>query len=155
MQSGTTMTRQSVLDIISALFILLFVYAAITKLMDIQKFQVTIGQSPLLTDFAVSVSWLVPTFELIAASMLALPKTRLAGLLISLTLMVSFTTYIFIIMNFSEHVPCSCGGVLQRMSWRQHLAFNLGFVVMGIVGIVFQFNQKSKQTTSIKDILLQ
>ena len=68
--------------------------------------------------------------------------------------MVMFTTYIFIIMHFSEHVPCSCGGVLQRLGWQEHLIFNIVFVMLGIIGALLQYNNEAK-APSIKDILLQ
>ena len=149
------MKRQVAIEIISCLFIFLFVYAAVTKLTDIEKFRVQIGQSPLLTGIAGLVSWLVPATELLIAVLLIFPKYRLVGLLSSLTIMVMFTCYIFIIMNFSEHIPCSCGGVLQRLSWRDHLIFNMAFVIAAIAGITLQFSMNSKDGRSAKDILLQ
>jgi uncharacterized membrane protein YphA (DoxX/SURF4 family) len=128
--------RQLVIEIISSLLVLLFVYAAVSKLIDYQKFSVQLGQSPLLTAFAGLVAWIVPTVELIISIMLAIPKLRLAGLYASFSLMVMFTSYIVAITKFSEYVPCSCGGVLQNMSWNQHLVFNLGFVLLSLTGIL-------------------
>ncbi|MEJ0031509.1 MAG: MauE/DoxX family redox-associated membrane protein [Bacteroidota bacterium] len=45
--------------------------------------------------------------------------------------MVMFTAYIVVITRFSEYTPCSCGGVLEKMSWDQHLVFNIGFCGVG------------------------
>ena len=128
--------KQLVIEIISSLLVLLFVYAAVSKLIDYQKFSVQLGQSPLLTAFAGWVAWIVPTVEIIISIMLAIPKFRLAGLYASFSLMVMFTSYIVAITKFSEYVPCSCGGVLQNMSWNQHLVFNLGFVLLSLTGIL-------------------
>ncbi len=46
-----------ILETIRVLYILLFVYAAVNKLLDIEKFRVQIGQSPMLTDIAWLVAW--------------------------------------------------------------------------------------------------
>jgi hypothetical protein len=67
----------------------------------------------------------VPAVEVLVAATLIFPKTRLAGLYGCFLLMVMFSTYIVIILNFSQYVPCSCGGILENMSWSQHLVFNI------------------------------
>ncbi len=148
------MKRQTI-EVISFLFILLFTYAAIAKLMELEKFRIQIGQSPLLTDIARPVAVIVPVTEILISFLLAIPKLRFIGLLMALNLMVMFTTYVFIIMNFSEHIPCSCGGVLQSLGWQGHLILNLVFVVLGIIGVLVYSNGAAKKNHSIKDILLQ
>ena len=122
------MKRTMLVEVICSLFILLFVYAAMSKVLDYQKFRVQLGQSPLLTAFAGLVAWVIPAIEIIIACMLAIPRTRLAGLFAAFSLMTMFTAYIIAITRFSDYVPCSCGGVLQNMSWNQHLVFNILFV---------------------------
>lgn len=134
-----------IIDIISALFIVLFVYAAATKLIDYDKFRLQLGQSPVLTAFAGTIVWLVPAIEVVIAMLLATKRFRLAGLYASFSLMVMFTAYIVVITRFSEYVPCSCGGVLEKLSWDQHLVFNIGFVALASIAIVVY----------PKDILLQ
>lgn len=140
----TRHTRNWIVEIISYLFVLLFVYAAVSKLLDFENFQVQLGQSPLLSAFAGTISWIVPLSELVIASMLIAPRFRKIGLYAAFTLMVMFTTYIFIILNYSAFVPCSCGGVLEKMGWKEHLVFNLFFVLLVLGGIVLY----SKKTGS-------
>ena len=82
------MKKKIALEIICFLFILLFTYAAVTKLIDYQKFTVQIGQSPLLTDFAGVLAWAVPGVELLIAGMLAITRLRLVGLYAAFSLMV-------------------------------------------------------------------
>ena len=130
------MKKKIAIEIICFLFILLFTYAAIMKLMDVQKFTVQIGQSPLLTDFAGVVAWAVPISELLIAGMLAITRLRLWGLYAAFGMMTLFTAYIIAILQFSEHVPCSCGGVLESMGWTEHLIFNIGFVILGLSGVI-------------------
>ncbi|UGU15321.1 hypothetical protein LS482_16745 [Sinomicrobium kalidii] len=128
--------RTIIVEIISFLFILLFVYAALNKLLDVQKFSVDIGKSPMLTPIANFTSWFIPTVEILVAVLLAWPRYRLIGLYGAFTLMVMFTAYIVAILSVSEEIPCSCGGVLEKMGWTEHLIFNIGFVLLGLLGII-------------------
>ena len=140
------MKKKIALEIICFLFIFLFTYAAVMKLMDVQKFTVQIGQSPLLTNFAEIVAWVVPSFELLIAGMLAIPRLRQVGLYMAFSLMVMFTAYIIAILQFSEKIPCACGGVLDSMGWKEHLIFNIGFVILGLTGIILHAqSQESSQ----------
>ena len=132
------MKKQLIIDIISFLLILLFVYAGVSKLADYQKFRVEIGKSPLITSFASWVAWFVPTIEIIISLMLATRKWRLWALYASFSLMVMFTVYIISILKFSSYIPCSCGGILQDMTWGEHLKFNIGIVVLSLLGIILE-----------------
>jgi len=132
------MKRQTIiLEIISMLFMLLFVYTGSSKLMDYHKFSVELGKSPLLTTFAGYVAVCIPIIELIVSIMLIAPWTRLYGTYASLTLMVMFTAYIVAILQFSDYIPCTCGGILQTMTWHQHLLFNIIFILLALVSIIY------------------
>lgn len=124
-----------IIEIICLLYILLFVYAAVSKLMDFSNFQVQVAQSPLLTAFAGFISISVIVLEIIIAFLLAVPKTRVAGLYSSFALMVLFSIYIYIILNYSSYIPCSCGGILENMSWTEHLIFNIAFSLLAVVAL--------------------
>ncbi|ETZ24167.1 hypothetical protein N824_16640 [Pedobacter sp. V48] len=98
----------------------------------------------MLTDFAGILGWLVPAVEIVIALLLMFPKTTSLGLFAALGLMTLFTAYIIAILNFSENIPCSCGGVLEHMSWQQHLVFNLVFVFLSIAGILLHSISQNK-----------
>ena len=127
-------------DIICVLFILLFIYAATSKLFDYDNFKAQLGRSPLIARFWNWI-WIVPTVEIIIAFLLAFPKTKIIGLYASFSLMTMFTAYIFTILQFSEFIPCSCGGVLSKMSWTMHLWFNVAFILLSLTGIILQSNR--------------
>lgn len=131
-----------VINGISLLHVLLFVYAAVSKLLDFENFQVQLGQSPLVGAFAGILAWGVPLGEIAIALLLLVPASRFAGLLLGFCLMVSFSAYIYIILNFSESIPCSCGGILEKLGWKEHLWFNLSFVFLSALGLVLFNVQK-------------
>lgn len=135
MKSTQNIKRISV-ETVCLLYVLLFVYAAVGKLLDYENFRVQLGQSPLISSFAGWLSWTLPLSELLTALLLLIHETRIYGLYLSYFLRVLFTTYIFIILNYSASIPCSCGGVLEQMGWQEHLWFNVFFIVLAVVGII-------------------
>ncbi|GAA3622328.1 MauE/DoxX family redox-associated membrane protein [Flavivirga jejuensis] len=129
------------------LFILLFVYAAVSKFLVFDEFKIQIGQSPVLTNYTTWVAWGVPFIEILISLMLIIPRFKLLALYAAFTLMTMFTTYIFIILNFSDFIPCSCGGVLEKLSWTEHLIFNIIFVILAFIGVVILSPQKNDNTS--------
>lgn len=138
-----TMKAKYVL-IISYFYILLFVYAAISKLITFEAFQVQLTQSPLLSAYASTIAYLVLGAELLFALLLCTKTTRLLGLYLSYGLMVAFTLYIYLILNYSDFIPCSCGGILEKMGWTEHLWFNIIVSLLALVALFFQ-DQKRKR----------
>lgn len=125
-----------IVDVISALFILLFLYAAVTKIMDYQRFSIELAKSPILNAISKYVSIMVPLTEFIIVMLLLIKRTQYFALYACLCLMAMFSFYILMILNFSEYIPCSCGGILENMTWREHFEFNLGFIFLAIAAIL-------------------
>jgi len=130
------MSRKVIAEIISISLIILFCYASVSKLEDIQLFRVQLGKSPLLTGYESMVAFGVPFSELMVSVLLIFKSTRFTGLLLSLFIMLLFTIYIIIILNFSYYIPCSCGGILQGLSWRTHVIFNCTFLVLIVIALI-------------------
>lgn len=125
------------IEIISAIFILLFVYTAASKLMTHQAFLGSLKSSPLLNFAGPFLSWTVPAVEILVAAMLFTPNYRETGLFAAFYLMVLFTIYIGYMLIAVSHLPCSCGGIISKLSWKQHLYLNAFFVVLAATGIYF------------------
>ena len=145
------MKQKIVVETIAFLFIVLFVYAAVTKLMDYEKFSIQLGQSPMLTAFAHWLAWIVPGIEILISVCLAIPLLRLYAFYSAFSLMVMFTAYIIAILNFSTYIPCSCGGVLERLTWQEHLVFNLVFVVLAAAGVILLTSKAEREVTVFSD----
>lgn len=123
------------------MYTLLFAYAAITKLMDYVQFRVQLQQSPILTSIAPVIAIVIPLLELLIALGLFIKPIQRISLYGALSLMSVFTTYIVIILHYSEYIPCSCGGILENMGWKQHLIFNLVFIGLSITALLIQSRQ--------------
>jgi len=146
----STQTRNNIVGIICYIYVLLFIYAATSKFLDFENFRIQLGQSPLLSAFAVWISVAVPVSEIIIAILLLIPKFRFLGLFAAYSLMVMFTAYIYIILNYSSFIPCSCGGVLEKMGWTEHIVFNLIFIVIAAIGVFYlEMNRATLKTDVI------
>ena len=132
------------IHIVSYFYILLFVYAAISKLITFEAFQVQLTQSPLLSAYANAIAYIVLIVELLFALLLSIQTTRLLGLYLSYGLMVAFTIYIYLIINHSDFIPCSCGGVLEKMGWTEHLWFNIIVSLLALVALFFKENNTKR-----------
>jgi len=134
------------------LYVLLFVYAGISKLLDYENFTVQLGQSPLLSAYAGLIAPTVIALELLLSLSLIRKNTRLIGLYASLFLMVAFTVYIYLILNYSDFVPCSCGGIIEKMNWTEHMVFNISFAALALFAIVLS---EKKKRTRIRFVILK
>lgn len=144
MKSYSTKFTEVVVEIISVILILLFVYSALSKVLEFQNFQAQLGQSPLLSAYTRFISYAVLIVEFTLALLLAFPKTRFLGLLFSFVLMMMFTAYIIVILNYSSFVPCSCGGILEKLGWKEHLLFNIVFTILAATACLTTTRNKSK-----------
>lgn len=123
-------------NIICYLIAFLFCYAAISKILDFENFQVQLAQSPLLSAFAGFISYAVIIVELTLAFYFCLPHFQKLALYCSLGLMSAFTIYIYLILHYSDFVPCSCGGILEKLGWTEHLIFNIIVVLLLLTAIL-------------------
>lgn len=139
-------TKKIAVEIICFLFILLFTYAAVSKLMIYEGYISQMRQVPLIADYAIFLAWMVPGSELVISALLVIHRFRRIGMYAATGLMVIFTAYIGIIIFIGEDKPCSCGGVLSSLGWTEHFFFNIAFVILGIAGIFFTRKGDSKDT---------
>jgi uncharacterized membrane protein YphA (DoxX/SURF4 family) len=137
-----------IIDVISILLMILFLYSGVSKLMDYRIFKEQIAGSPILSPIAPLIPIGLPVTEVIIALLLLLPRWRLWGLYISLGLLIIFTIYIVVILNFNRTLPCSCGGVLAELSWPQHIIFNTLFITLSTIAILLE-RRNRKQTTNL------
>ena len=128
--------REIITDIAVYLFIVLFMYTAASKLLTVKSFASTLAKSPLIGNLNMIVAYAIPIVEILISLVLIFPSFRKAGLWASFLLMLAFTAYLMYMVFSGNELPCHCGGVISRMTWQQHIWFNLGFVALGITGLI-------------------
>ena len=149
------MKKKIALEIISFLLVLLFTYAAVSKLLDQRVFIFQMGLSPFypVKHFAYILGWMVPCAELLTAALLMFERTRNYGLLASLCLLLAFEIYIGMLLISGWNLPCTCGGVISRLSWKGHLSFNAIFIVLAAYGYLIKNRRDLKK--DIRAAILQ
>ena len=130
------MKKNLISGILASLLILMFLYAATSKLMDFQTYERAMHNQPFPDWMAEALIYGIPPLEVIVSLLLFRDRTRLLGFYGSGVLMLAFTIYIAaILLHFFPWVPCSCGGVISHLGWGQHLIFNLFFLAVALWGM--------------------
>jgi hypothetical protein len=128
-------TRERTIIVIRWVCMALFVYTAYAKIIDHDRFLKGLTRVHLISGFAVVISFLVPLTEIIVALLLLIPKTAKWGLYSFATLMLIFTAYIVSALIWEKKLPCHCGGAIEKLSWSQHIWFNLAFIALAIFAL--------------------
>lgn len=136
-------TTEYIPTAISFLLVMLWVYAAVSKLKDLDMFTTQLGQSPLLHPYAGLIAMIIPAIEIAIAIALAIDKYRMAGLYASFGLLALFTAYIVAITGFAYFIPCSCGGLLENLTWRDHLIFNGTLAMLCVIAMFLKNNSST------------
>jgi uncharacterized membrane protein YphA (DoxX/SURF4 family) len=135
--------KNTFIEIVCYLFIFLFLYTGVMKLIDHLDFYFAIEKSYILYRFASVIAWVIPILELSIVVCLLIQKLKRIGLYASFMLMALFTIYVGYNAFFTTHEerPCTCGGIIENMTWVQHFFFNTAFSLLALLAIRF-YKQK-------------
>lgn len=134
------MKKSTIIEIISILFAMLFLYAAISILMDYTFFKRQVADFSVLKPITPFIAWFLPLSEIIVAILLFVPAWRLRGLYGAAALMILLTGYVIVLLNFSKRLP-GLIMVPDFLSWKQQLVLNCILLVVAVMGIVLQRKQ--------------
>ena len=136
------MIRNSFIQTTTFLLILLWIYAAISKLAAFGHFQMQMHNQTLPLSVQWVLIYMLPPLEMAVAVLLVFSRTMVTGLYFSSVLLGLFSCYIaLVIFHFFNRTPCSCGGILEKIGWVPHLFFNLFFLIITLTAI-FIFQRK-------------
>lgn len=133
---------------IQFLLILLFAYAAISKLADHSAFRYQLADFPVLDNYPRLFAWLIPLAELCIVALLFIPSTHLYGFIAASITLTAFTIFLLAMVIFNHHLPCSCGGIISALSWKQHIVFNSFFLTLAVLGLIRTAKQQHKENIS-------
>lgn len=136
------MNKPSAVSLISGLLTFLWVYAAMSKVLNYEQSRMQMMNQVFPATINAILLWVIPITELFIAGLLLFSKSRIAGLILSVILLFLFSGYVLLVMlNVFGRIPCSCGGIISKLSWGQHLVFNLIFLGLALIGFMF-FDKK-------------
>ncbi|MDO3643503.1 MauE/DoxX family redox-associated membrane protein [Mucilaginibacter sp. L3T2-6] len=136
------------IEIIVIMISILWLYAAVSKLVDFSHFKDAMKKQPFGEGLQNLLIYGLPPMEILTGVLLLTEKGKLTGLYISAILFTAFTIYILlIILKFFGHVPCSCGGLIGQMGWTFHFWFILFFLTLTGVSIITIIKRKEYRNT--------
>lgn len=145
------MKKDQISQLLSAGLIILWLYAAISKLSHYEHSRMQMMKQMFPQKIAEILTWLVPLMELTIASLLIYNPTRKLGQKATLLLLLTFSTYIAITKTgLFGKVPCSCGSISSQMNYWQHLGFNLLSAAIALLCITLKNHIKLSQFRKIK-----
>jgi putative oxidoreductase len=130
-------TQSIIKDVIAYMLALLFLYTAADKIWKFHNFEWVLSTLPFIGSYSTLIPYSVPTAEILSSILLLIPFIRRYGLTGSFLLMLTFTAYLLFMLMYAKDLPCSCGGVIAQLSWKQHILFNLSFLILSLIAIKF------------------
>lgn len=132
------MLKRSILSFLFLYLIaLLWLYTGVYKLLQLDNSIDQLAESPLISDWSVPLAYGLPVIELALFVLLLIPRTEKIALYGTLVLLSVFSIYIIIILNFHRaDTPCICGGIISKLGWKEHVYFNVLFILMALYVLV-------------------
>lgn len=123
--------RKHVTEWIRGLLIILFMYTAVSKLLDPAVFMNDLLKATYLdVSLLPALAWLIPGAEMLTVLLLILRPVRHYGFVISFFLLVLFTCHLLLLKILNPLSPCSCGGLISALSPSAHLYLNGCFILL-------------------------
>jgi hypothetical protein len=117
------------------LFIGLFIYTGIEKILEHDQFFEKVRQSPWLKFTPSGVIWALPITELFVSGLLITRRWRMYGLYGTFLLFSFFTVYMISLNFFEYYIPCSCGGFFDTLPNNIHIILNTVLTIIAGVSI--------------------
>ncbi|MFD2968792.1 MauE/DoxX family redox-associated membrane protein [Sphingobacterium bambusae] len=131
------MKNQFFITLFHGVLVFVFLYSALSKLLDFGYFKAELDKSPFLERWTVVLDYLIPLSEIIVVIMLLVKSTRTLALYLYLYMMSSFCFYVYLMMTKAHYLPCACMGLFGKwLSWEAHLLVNVFLLVLTILVIL-------------------
>ncbi|HEX6916330.1 MAG TPA: MauE/DoxX family redox-associated membrane protein [Chitinophagaceae bacterium] len=135
-------------SLITSIMVFVYTYTALSKLLHVKTNVSVLHELPLLNYFAPFLAFFIPLAELSLVILLLVPARNKQALYLSLGMLAVFTIYLITALIAGFHLPCTCGGVLEKLSWRQHVLFNLFLIAFNVVAIRCKSSSRKPQQSS-------
>ena len=137
------MTRDKIIYIsINNILLIVFAFAAITKLLEQEKFYTNLVNSPILELPSLVIhimAWLIPILEVFVVIGLIWKRFQVQAIYLIVILLITYIIYTLAILLVAPYSPCSCGGVIALIGWTQHLYLQIGLLSLTFVEMYYHF----------------
>ncbi|MBX2954431.1 MAG: hypothetical protein KF870_18170 [Leadbetterella sp.] len=123
------------IKILTIVLLTLWIPVVLDKIINFEVFKSGIFRQPFDDSYAQVLIYLLPFLEGVAVIFFLIPSLQRWAFALSTLLMLAFTLYVGAALAGAwEKLPCGCGSVLSGMTWKQHLFFNLFFLLLSGYG---------------------
>lgn len=130
------------------MLILLLFFTGLGKVFNHAAFVSQLHKQPLPQWTMAILSYLLPMLELGTVLLMCIPQLRIWGLGLAILLMTAYSIYAYLAyIEIYGYVPCACGKVFEKMSWKQHFQFNLAVTLLAAPAWLMEYKTKK---TAIK-----
>lgn len=129
------MNSHRLTTIISLFLASLLIYASGIKLWAYIRSKIGFDFFPFIGDYHKTLFWGLIVVQLLIAGLLIFRRTRLLGLYVNFFLLGSLSTYLYLMLHYADHIPCTCIGVIYSLSWQGHLWFTIAFTILSGAGV--------------------
>lgn len=137
------MNLHPIIIVITGFLILLWAYAAFSKIIDIPAFKKALRIQVFPLWVAKILLYVLPLSEIFVIVLLLIPETRLIGMYTSLFMMLLFTLYVGgAVFKIYERTPCACGGLFARLGWKKHFKVNVVLTIIALIGVILMENAR-------------
>ncbi len=131
----TPRSKDAIAFTICLICLALFAISAYAKIADHERFVNGLSKVAFIGQYASLIAWSVPIAEIIVSLLLIYPGTHKWGLYSFTGLMAVFTLYIGSMLLWAERLHCYCNLIIEKLSFGQHLVFNLAFICLAIFAL--------------------
>lgn len=104
----------------------MWVPVVVEKYLRFDSFRAGMLRQPLPGGLVNFLTWFLPVAELAVVLLLLVHRWRKFGYILSTGLLVLFTGYVGLaVLGAWGELPCTCGSVISRLTWKNHLQSNL------------------------------
>jgi putative oxidoreductase len=125
-------------EVISAVLILIYVYAAVNQVQHIRFLQFVLLVSLSIGNKFSFLAWVIPLLQLTVVGLLLFPKFRYWGFLSTVFLMTALGIYTTYMAKSFSRLPCPCGSLLSSIGWLSHLVLNIVLLLTALLGILHE-----------------
>lgn len=128
-------TRELIVLGICLACMFLFLSAAYSKVVEHEKFIRGLSKVTIIGPYAKLIAFIVPIIEIVVSILLIIPKTYRWGLYGFSGTMIVFTFYILGMWLWAKNLPCQCNLLIEKLSWGEHVWFNIAFIGVAILAL--------------------
>ena len=131
--SSFTKLKFNTLVLISSMYVnfIIYFYSGIDKLLNFNQFVNNFSKSPFSPQlYLVELCAVIIFLEIGFSALLFFEKTKRISLIGFGIISLLFSLYISLMIFYSPYLPCSCGGIIDLLSWNQHLMLTVFLTVI-------------------------